>query len=216
MTTWLRREWILKALVESLLVVGSILLALAVDEWSEERENAELADQSLGIFEQEILRNQARLEDVAPFHRGMRDLVDQMRLDPPAVADLRGVTEGIQAPVLLNTAWETSLATGALTHMEVSVVSALSLTYSMQNRFMTQVQGERPPRIVGGDMSPAELRARTEATFEYLSALTAGESELLAVYDQALEVIADHRGIGHEEPEPIEREPSVPDGPSDS
>lgn len=194
LSSWLRREWILKALVESVLVVASILLALAVDEWSEERENAELADQSLGIFEQEILRNRARIEDVAPFHQGIRDVVDQMRTRRLTVAELRGVTDGVEAPVLLNTAWETALATGALTHMEVSVVSALSLTYSIQDRFMAQLRTERPPRLVGGSaLSEADLRERAQEVFEYLRTLTSGESELLAVYEEALEVIRTHR-----------------------
>jgi len=199
-TSWLRREWILKAVVESILVVGSILLALALDEWAEEREYAELADQSLGIFEQEILQNRARVEDVAPFHRGILDLVNQMRFAEPTAMELRGVTEGVEPPVLLDTAWETALATGALTHMEVGVVSALSLTYSIQDRFTSQMRTERPARIVGDMGSPGALDGRVQAAFEYLAALTSGESELMAVYDQALEMIRAHRGIGHEEP----------------
>ena len=54
-------KWILKGIVESVFVVGSILLALAVDEWAQERENAELADQSLAIFEREENRHGYRL-----------------------------------------------------------------------------------------------------------------------------------------------------------
>ena len=48
------REWILRALAESTIIVVSIILALAVDEWRDDRQNQELAAQSLMIFEQEI------------------------------------------------------------------------------------------------------------------------------------------------------------------
>jgi len=126
-------KWIVKGLVESIFVVGSILMALAVDQWSQDRDFAELADQSLGIFEREILQNQARVEDVAPYHQGIRDILAQMRQLPDRGMDLRNIMEGLTPPVLLNTAWETSLATGALTHMDFEVVSALSLTYSIQD-----------------------------------------------------------------------------------
>ena len=54
-------------------MVASILLALAFDDWNEDRGYAELADQSLAIFEQEILQNIARVEDgIAVAHVGPR------------------------------------------------------------------------------------------------------------------------------------------------
>jgi len=189
-----KREWLIKPLIEAVLVVASILLALAVDEWAEDREYAELADQSLEIFEQEIARNQARIEDVSPFHTGVRDVVGSMRFAPANEVELRGVTEGVDPPVLLSTAWQTALATGALTHMDVEVVSALSLTYSLQDRFMDEIRTERPDRnLVLDGLPEAAVRARVEQTYEYLSALTSGESELLAVYQQVRQVIDEHR-----------------------
>lgn len=189
-----KSEWILKAMVESVLVVGSILLALAVDEWAEEQEYARLADQSLSIFEQEIVANQRRLEDAAPFHQGILQVVGQMRFAPPAEIDLQSVMEGLQSPVMLNTAWETALATGALTHMPVEVVSALSLTYSIQERFTVQSRAERPRYSWGQQVSAAEVTARAQEVYQYLAALTRDEAELRTVYEQALEMIRARRG----------------------
>ena len=190
-------KWILKGLVESLFVVGSILLALAVDEWAQNREYAELADQSLGIFEREIRQNRARLEDAAPYHQGIRDLLGQMRELPEARMDIRSVMEGLTPPVLLNTAWETSLATGALTHMEFEVVSALSLTYSIQEGFANRTRLERPRFSAPESLSAQESREQVEEAYDYVSALARDESELLSVFDQALELIATHRMLDH-------------------
>jgi hypothetical protein len=53
-------------LLESFIVVFSILFALAVDEWKEESENRQLAEKSITVFEREIEQNMARLEDFAP------------------------------------------------------------------------------------------------------------------------------------------------------
>ena len=190
----IKSEWIFKGLVESVLVVGSILFALALDSWAEDREYAELADQSLGIFESEILRNKAGLEDVVPFHSGIRELLGQMLGVSEIEVDLRSIMEGIETPVLLSTAWETALATGALTHMDVQIVSALSLTYSIQERFAAESRTQRPRLATGASLSEAMLRERVHEAHDYMVTLTRGESELMTVFGQALELIQAHRG----------------------
>jgi len=192
-----KSEWLVKGLVESVFVVGSILMALAVDEWAENRGYAELADQTLGIFEREITQNRARLDDAAPYHRGIRDLLQQMLSSPDMGVDVRDVVEGLETPPLLRTAWETALATGALTHMEFEVVSALSLTYSIQDAFMQRSRIERPRIGPGEGMGPAQLADQTREAYDYVASLAADEAELLTVFQQALEVIRTHRGIGH-------------------
>ena len=187
-----RGEWVAQALVESFFVVTSILLALGGDQWSENRQFAELANQSLGIFEREIRLNQSRLEDAAPFHMGIRDLLGQAMDEPDATLDLRSIMEGIELPVMLNTAWETALATGALTHMDVSTVSALSLTYSMQERFMTASGGERPRIPAAADRSDPLVHERMHEAFDYMTSLTRGEAELMTVYREALLMIGEN------------------------
>lgn len=186
-------NWILKGLVESLFVVGSILLALAVDEWAQEQEYAELASQSLGIFEREIGQNRARLDDQIPYHTGIRDLLSGMRVETSAPSDVASIMEGLDPPVLLSTAWETALATGALTHMEFEVVSALSLTYSIQEGFESRTRIDRPRISALDPVTAAQARARTDEALEYVAALVQDEAELITVYDQALALIALHR-----------------------
>lgn len=190
-------KWIIKGAIESIFVVGSILMALAVDEWSQKREYAELSDQSLVIFQREIAQNQARLEDALPYHQGIRDLLSQMRPTREASTDVRSITEGVKAPILLNTAWETALATGALTHMEFEVVSALSLTYSIQEAFENRGRLDKP-RFSGAEgLTAAEGQAQLDEAYDFVAALTREESELLTVFHQALELIAAHRGADH-------------------
>jgi len=191
-----RGEWVAQTLVESFFVVTSILLALAVDQWSENRQFAELADQSLGIFEREIGVNKSRLEDLIPFHTGIRELLARSMDAPNPDMDLRSIMEGIELPVMLNTAWETALATGALTHMDVSTVSALSLTYSMQERFMAASGRDRPRIPAAGDRSDPLVRERMHEAYDFMASLTRGESELMTVYGEALLMIRQNRRAG--------------------
>lgn len=190
-------RWILKGLVESVFVVASILLALAVDEWAQNKEYADLADQSLGIFEREIRQNRARIEDQAPYHMGIRDLLGQLRSMPESRMEIASVMEGLTPPVLLDTAWETALATGVLTHMEFDVVSALSLTYSIQEDFENRARGDRPRFTPSESLPAGDARIRLDEAYDYVSALSQDESELMTVYDQALEMIALHRAPDH-------------------
>jgi hypothetical protein len=190
----MEKRWILKGLVESAFVVASILMALAVDEYSQNRDYADLADQSLRIFEREIHQNRARVEDVAPYHQGIRQLLGQMRGATPGSMDSRPVMEGLTVPVLLDTAWETALATGAMAHMDFEIVSALSLTYSIQKDFEERSRLNRP-RFVGPEtVSEFQNRQQVDRAFEYVSGLARDESDLLTIFDQALETISEHRG----------------------
>lgn len=182
-------EWILRATFESMLIIVSIVAALAVDEWRQDRQNQELATQSLGVFEREIRQNMARLDDVAPYHAGMRDVVARMAAEEAAGADLRSIMEGLEPTVLLSTAWETALATGALTYMDFEVVSALSLTYSLQRRFAEESRSHLPDISVVPGGSPAMLDDRITAARSYLEDLTRDEQQLRGVYAEALQMI---------------------------
>ncbi len=201
-----KTEWLVKGMVESVFVVGSILVALAVDAWAENQGFAELADLSLGIFEQEIVQNQARLEDAVPYHQGIRDLLGQMRQAPEDGIDVRGIMEGLEPPVLLSTAWETALATGALTHMDFDVVRALSLTYSIQEGFDTRSRSDRPRFGSSAGLSSLQIQVQAEQAYDYMAALTRDETRLMTVFAQALELIRAHRGFGRAEPADATRE----------
>ncbi|HEY0674196.1 MAG TPA: hypothetical protein VGD27_18115 [Longimicrobiales bacterium] len=182
-------SWLLRVFVESFFIMFSILLALAVDNWSETRRYQQLAQQSLSIFERELRQNLARLEDVAPYHSGLRSVVAEAVANPEQAADMRSIVEGLKPTVLLNTAWQTALATGALTHIDVETVSALSLTYSIQERFRENARASLPRVAIAGDLPPTEFTRMVHDTHAYLNELVAGEQELRGVYKQAIEII---------------------------
>ena len=190
-----RRAWISRVLVESVLVVGSILLALALDEWNEDREFEDLATRSLVNFEREIQQNRLRLEDVTPFHVGLRGLLTNMDSDDaevPATA-IRNILEGFQPALLVSTAWETAVATGALGYMGYDVVAGLSLTYSLQERLVTLNRSGLNDILVGGFRS-GETDLLVYMANRYMRELTEAEQGLQGVYDLVLGLIAETIG----------------------
>lgn len=187
-------DLILRLLVESAIIVVSILLALTVDQWKQQQSEQKLALRSLQSFQQEILQNRARIEDITPYHGGLRTMLVQIdsagTIQTPA--DFRRVIgfDGFQPPALLEAAWQTALATGTLTYMDYETVSALSLTYSLQRRFQQYSDVRMPTLIRNGSVTDGDMSTAIYSTITYLSELAEEEHELQAVYDQALEIIA--------------------------
>jgi hypothetical protein len=186
------RSWISRVLVESVLVVGSILLALAVDEWSEEQDFQDLATLSLLNFEREIQQNRLRLEDVTPFHVGLRDLLTNMDAGGTEVSatTIRNILEGFQPALLVSTAWETAVATGALGYMDYDVVAGLSLTYNLQERLVTLNQSGLNDLLVSG-FRGGEGDLLVYTANRYMRELTEAEQGLQGVYDLVLGLIAE-------------------------
>ncbi len=190
-----RRAWISRVLVESVLVVGSILLALALDEWNEGQDYQDLATLSLVNFEREIQQNRLRLEDVTPFHVGLRDVLANMDAGGAAVSTttIRNILEGFQPALLVSTAWETAVATGALGYMDYDVVAGLSRTYNLQDRVTVQSRSGMNDLLMGGFRSgEADLLIYTAN--RYVRELTEAEQGLQVVYDLVLGLIAENIG----------------------
>ena len=190
-----RRAWISRVLVESGLVVGSILLALALDEWNEGQDYQDLATLSLVNFEREIQQNRLRLEDVTPFHVGLRDVLANMDIGGAAVpaTTIRNILEGFQPALLVSTAWETAVATGALGYMDYEVVAGLSLTYNLQERLLALNQSGLNDVLVGGFRS-GETDLMVYAANRHMRELTEAEQGLQGVYDLVLGLIAETIG----------------------
>ena len=68
--------WLAEVLVQSVMIVLSILLALWVDQWKQHRAEQQLATVSLSNFLHEVQQNQARLDDILPYHRAVRSVLN--------------------------------------------------------------------------------------------------------------------------------------------
>jgi hypothetical protein len=131
------REWLPKILVESFLIAFSVLLALGVDDWKEERENQQLVRKALANFEREIRQNKAHIESRLGYHEKLHESLEGV--DPKDVhtfEELRQKVDfrGLNPAFLVDTAWQTALTTNALSYMEYDTVSRLSEIYTLQQR----------------------------------------------------------------------------------
>jgi len=188
-------EWLPRVVFESLLIVVSILLALALDQWQEDLEIEELVDRSVQSFEQEVRRNKMRVEDVAPYHIGLQEILT--RLDEgegvKSLMEYRNIMEGFQATLLLRTAWDTSVATGALSRMDYELVAALSQTYDAQNRFNELYSIGRNAILTSARLNVENLDLSIYNAIRFMSEVTAAEAHLEAVYEVTLDLIQEYK-----------------------
>jgi hypothetical protein len=183
--------WLPRVIFESALITVSILLALGLDEWRENRETAATIRQALSNFLSEIEQNKARVDDAAPFNQGLHDVMEQRYKhgDIHSMSDFIAIMDSYSPVVLQSTAWETALATGSLAEMDYGLVSALSLTYGLQSRYEQTNRGAvsrlTNPQVLTNDT----LDLAVYNSLQHLKDVTTMETELAVVYTEASGVI---------------------------
>jgi hypothetical protein len=183
------RSWLPKVLVESLLIVFSILLALAVDEWREDRQTEKRVAQALESFTGEIQRNRKAVAKVLPYH----ELLHRHFLELAASGKVRSAKDFMAskdfkgfAPVSYeSTVWRTAVATGILTDLDFETASRLSRLYTVQDDYASQ------QKMVFGVLQPSAFtESALPRTLDIISGhlmdTVIGERALLKGYDAAL------------------------------
>ncbi len=185
-----------------MLIVASILVALYLDEWRDDRQDAENIEHALANFVVEIQQNRARVEDSAPFNQGLQHVLTRRQEIHAieSVATFVNIIESYSPVVLQSTAWETAIATGALAKMDYNLVSALSLTYSLQNRYQQVSRTGMTQLTSPQNLSDEKLDLAVYNAIRYLDGVTSMETELSVVYSEAESVILSAKQIMNEDP----------------
>jgi len=188
-------DWLPRVLFESTLIVLSILVALGLDEWRGDRQDEETVQLALSNFASELRQNQARVDDAAPFNLGLRSVLRNRyeHGDIGSIDEFVNIVESYAPVVLQSTAWETALATGSLAKMEYNLVSALSLTYSLQNRYQLVSRLGMAELTSPQSLSEEKLNLVVYNSIRYLDNITSMEEELGVIYDEAFLVIQSAR-----------------------
>lgn len=183
--------WLPRVLFESALITVSILLALGLDEWREDRQDMETVEQAMSNFLSEIQQNKARIDDAAPFNRGLLDVLIRRNTGEgiSSVAEFVSIVESYNPVVLQSTAWDTALATGSVTKMDYRLVSALSLTYGLQGRYLQTTRDGMTVLTSPQNLTDDRLELAVYNAVRYLNEVTGMETELGVVYAEADAII---------------------------
>ena len=184
-------DWLPQVIIESVLIVVSILVALGLDEWRENREDEEFVRTALSNFLTEVRQNKNRVEDAAPFNKGLRQVLNQhyTNEDITTVDEFVNMVEIYSPAGLQSTAWDTALATGSLAKMEYNLVTALSFTYSLQSRYDTTTHSGMSDLTSPQYLSEDNLKLAVYNSIRYLDEVTSMETELGIIYVEAALII---------------------------
>lgn len=189
------RRLTIRIVAESALIVASILLALAVEGWREDRVLERTRVQALERIRTEIEGNIAALERSLAYHEevlsGAGDLMaspERWRGRPFWDVGSQMAPRGILPPDLRTTAWETAVATRAVALFEYDVSHTLAGYYGWQERGVS----DTVQRLVDEAFRPDKFDPdRTDVTLPQMvgmmGELAAQERQLL---EQARRVLA--------------------------
>jgi hypothetical protein len=186
------RQRLPRLLVESAMIILSVLLALAADGWADARKERQVGAQARATFVHELTANRARVSAALPYHEALMAAV--FRVDssdatvvPSYEAWRRQVPiwSGFAPPDLVTTAWQSALTTGALGRMPYAEVAALSRAYTMQGKLDAFTAAYLPLF----DFSDPAMRGTVRRMNVYMQTVLTYEHALLREYELALRAL---------------------------
>ena len=128
--------------VQTFAVVLGILLALAIDGWRQDRETGQSIATAMSAIHAELTANQSQL---AATHDRLHTLLDALTVDEKSMnaGAVKPCNEydnwnGIGVPVLLDAAYQTTIATQAFAHTDFSRAQVIAQAYGLQKMYLDE------------------------------------------------------------------------------
>jgi type II secretory pathway pseudopilin PulG len=181
-----------RILVESALIVFSILLALAVNSYVDARKERALTERSLRGVRDELTANLEAVQDVRAYH----DTLAQETQAVDAAHEATSYTEfrahtavwhGFHNPELNATAWQSAITLGSVANMGYDTVRVLSSVYATQAKFDQYTQNG----LNTFDFSDAAMPSTIRRMYVYVETMGTLEDTLAARYTRALKLLHD-------------------------
>lgn len=129
-------------LIESFLIVFTVLLALALSEWRSNLKEERTKEVVLNNILQEIRDNQSDLKEKMEYHNQMSQKMGQylnsdslwstLQYESAIEAIIQIMDRGIQVPELQSTAWRSAELSGVVNSFDYETIYVLSNVYKVQ------------------------------------------------------------------------------------
>ncbi|MGZ5503698.1 MAG: hypothetical protein ACXWGY_03475 [Chthoniobacterales bacterium] len=183
-------RWLPRAFFESALIVLSILLALAVNEWRDHHERISRANEARHAFANEIRANRDLLlsDAILPHHKRLQ--AEYAKLAGAGSTEAGSMLDtGVHPAPLRDAAWRSFSTSSTLVDFAPGDVVLLSGIYRAQDNleklnsgFLQIIMTPRSDRE-----TPAYMRDANRSISMYLNDVVPAEEGLVREYDRALE-----------------------------
>jgi len=161
---------------EATLIVLSVVLGFAIDQWRQTNEAESRAQRALVSFQREMESNRAELSDALASHR---EAVRQLHIQPDT-----SIT--VNQPLMRNTSWEMIQATESAPHLDFEILEAVTSVHELQESY-EEAHAYVMERFFEARSGDAARAAPT--VIPLFVNLIRLEERLLAEYDAAQEVV---------------------------
>lgn len=197
---WRRRffsEWLPRAALESFLIVVSLLGALWLNSWNEDRQRDERVAEARSFIIDELRANHAQLTspDFYPHHRKLRSQFEGPPSPDPVEADRARIgavfATGVHPASFRDAAWRSVGMSDLLQYMEPREVFALADIYRRQE-MLTEMNAAAYASLIGtapNADNPREVRRLAQILRFYLTDVVVSEAELIEQQEQALKLM---------------------------
>lgn len=166
-------------------IIVGVLIALAVDEWNEDRENMGRANTALVNIRSEVQKNLSILESLHPRNIEAYNVV----LSEETTDDSSQIVPGLQ---LQDVAWQTLMRTGISVHVDYEDLYEIAELYSIQmvykafaNSLIEQIMATRSMTIISGE--PVDEGEIIRSSVELLALMISVEEDLITLMSEYLE-----------------------------
>ena len=187
--------WI-KLGVESFLIVFSVLLALALNEYLSARKEEERTKQALLSIQEELQENQKIIEAWHDIHQKVLQNITRLRNskevhDSLVINDqlqLNKIFSGTLIPkIVRSTAWETAKSTGIMQNLDLQLAHTLSDMYELQSMGAASTANKLIALLYERETHQQERVAQTLMLLQFTMAeLVSQENYLTTAYDDVL------------------------------
>ncbi len=183
-----RRIHIAPILLEAFFVVLGVFLALAANEWREDRNARKRAEIAAASIVEELQANREALREASAFNMALLDsLQAYLPEDAPPLPPYFFAGGFFRPARLFTTAWDAARSTDALNHIPYDEVLQFSTLYDVQGAYETQT--EQVGRLLYTKMMDEGFEGATANYRNFhavLIGLTYFEHYLVSEYDRVL------------------------------
>jgi hypothetical protein len=185
-----RREWLIRGVFESGLIVFCVLLALTLDNWRDARDRARRLSEARGALVQELDLNRRLLAEDRhlPHHERLHEIYEAMEVSGRFDRFDAMFKQGVHPPLLRQAAWR------SFSQSDVAADLPFRHRAMLENIYAGQASLEAIYRILIGGVSmptgeretPAFIRDFVRVIDLSLTDIVFAERQLIREYEEAL------------------------------
>lgn len=135
MSTNLMRRKLPELLLEAAMIFFAVMLALAAEEWRENRDRLELADRALRSVVEEVRSNLEELETTGVRNAERLEAARVVLAELEAGRDEGDADVGLEVALLSSAAWQSAQMSQAVQYLDFDIMRDLSEVYEIQDLY---------------------------------------------------------------------------------